>query len=109
MSEPLLVFGEAAYLTLLARRGLNFRREAEQRDEEYHDLTPFTRLQCGAKARLRFMPTVTGYSPVVEVEYKRNDGTEEEAKQIAEEITSVKMILSQYVPCTTYTFTKVPT
>ena len=109
MKEPLLVFGEAAYLSLLARRTLNYRREAEQRGEVYNDMLPFTRLMCGAQAKLHFTETVTGYSPVVEIKYRANAGTEEEAKQIAEEIAGSEMILSKYVPCTSYTFTRKPT
>ena len=108
MTDPLLVFGEAAYLSLLARRTLNYKRDAEQRGEEYHDVLPFTRLMCGAMARLRFLETATGYTPVVEV---KRISTEEEARQIAKEITGSEMVTSQdtHILGATYTFIRKPT
>ena len=108
MSDPLLVFGEAAYLSLLARRTLNYKRDAEQRGETYNDMLPFTRLMCGAQARLRFTETATGYASVVEI---KRIGTEEEARQIAKEITGSEMILSQgtHTLGATYTFIRKPT
>jgi len=108
MSDPLLVFGEAAYLSLLARRTLNYKRDAEQRGEKYKDMLPFTRLMCGAHARLRFTETTTGYTPMVEI---KRVSTEEEATQIAKEITGSEMVLSQdaHILGATYTFVRKPT
>jgi hypothetical protein len=57
---------EAAFLTLRARRVLNFQRKAEAEGNEYHDLQPLTDLQCGYAAKMRFNKGPSGqYRPEV--------------------------------------------
>ena len=58
-----LAEAEKAYLLMLARRILNFQREAAERGEEYHDVGSDAMLECGASARMRFVPCGTGYEP----------------------------------------------
>lgn len=66
MSARKVLDAEAAYLLLVARRVLNFQRKAEERGEEYHDLTAPTDLQCGFSAKLKFIKSEAGqYHPEV--------------------------------------------
>lgn len=105
MSDSFLLFGEAAYLMMLARRTLNYQK-AEEHGEEYHDMIPFTRLHCGVGARLRFVKQLETFVPVVEVKYQPNQGNAEEACKIATEIAGTPMTLSLYDPNSAYTLTK---
>lgn len=54
---------ENAYLLLVARRVLNFQREAEERGETYHDMESDVVLNDGTSARLRFVSCPGGYEP----------------------------------------------
>ena len=54
---------EAAYLLLVARRVLQFQREAESRGEVYHDLQSDIVLNSGCSARLRFCSCPGSYEP----------------------------------------------
>lgn len=101
-----LILGEAAYLLLLARRALNFAKEAKERGEEYHDLTPFTRLQCGLKARLHFVEQLNGAAPVVELVCTAHTHSPAEMQDIAGEIAGVPMILSECKIADRFTFTR---
>jgi hypothetical protein len=54
---------EKAYLLLVARRVLNFQREAEERGEVYHDMSSDIILNNGCGARLRFISVPGSYEP----------------------------------------------
>lgn len=58
-------YTEKAFLQLMARRLLRYQRDAEARGETYHDVSPFSPLQCGIHAKLRFEMVPGGYAPVV--------------------------------------------
>lgn len=58
-------YTEKAFMQLMARRLLRYQREAEARGETYHDVSPFSPLQCGIHAKFRFEPAPGGYRPVV--------------------------------------------
>jgi hypothetical protein len=66
MSQSLtLEEAENAYLLLVARRVLQFQREAEERGEVYHDMSSDVVLNNGLSARLRFHPCPGGYEPIL--------------------------------------------
>jgi hypothetical protein len=80
---------ERQFLLLVARRVLNFRREASARGEAYTDLSPFTRLACGVRAKLRFEDAPGGYKMIVVFKHPTpNDLTDDELKEIAEELAN---------------------
>jgi hypothetical protein len=60
-----VLYAEKAFLQLMARRLLRYRREAEARGEAYHDVSPYAPLQCGAQAKYKFESAPFGYRPVL--------------------------------------------
>jgi len=58
-------YAEKAFLQLMARRLLRYTREAEARGETYNDLSGFSPLQCGVRAKYRFESAPGGYVPVL--------------------------------------------
>jgi hypothetical protein len=62
---PSVPYTEKAFLQLMARRLLRYQRDAEARGEVYHDVSPFSPLQCGIEAKFRFEVAPGGYIPVV--------------------------------------------
>jgi hypothetical protein len=63
-----VTYQEKAFLQLVARRVVNHRIEAAKRGEAYNDLTPFSPLQCGIRARYSFVEIpLGGFRPVVQV------------------------------------------
>lgn len=62
---PSVPYTEKAFLQLMARRLLRYQRDAEARGEVYHDVSPFSPLQCGIHAKFRFEAAPGGYIPVV--------------------------------------------
>lgn len=51
---------EPVFLSLVAKRVLNYQRKAEEKNEIYNDLQPLTQLQCGYAAKLRFVKGPAG-------------------------------------------------
>jgi len=86
-------YTEKAFLQMVARRILKFRREAEARGEEYHDLSAHAPLQCGIHAKLRYDPCPGGYRPVVSFRHTKAFDYAE-MKEIASEILDTPAKLS---------------
>lgn len=61
----LVPYPEKAFLQLMGKRLLKYQREAEARGEKYHDISPFSPLQCKVLAKFRFEVVPGGYAPVV--------------------------------------------
>jgi hypothetical protein len=59
-----VTYAEKAFMQLMARRLLRYQRDAAARGEAYHDISPFSPLQCGALAKLRFEESPGGYNMV---------------------------------------------
>lgn len=78
-------YPEKAFLQLMGRRLLRYTREAEARGEKYNDLSGFSLLQCGVRAKYRFEEAPGGYIAVLllksHVSYSPGD-----LKEIAAEI-----------------------
>ena len=60
-----VLYAEKAFLQLMARRLLRYSREAAERGEKYNDLSGFSPLQCGVRAKFHFEEAPGGYIPVV--------------------------------------------
>lgn len=60
-----VTYPEKSFLQLVARRVLKYQRDAETRNEVYHDIMPFSPLQCGAFAKYRFLKAPGGYTVVL--------------------------------------------
>ncbi len=80
-----VTYPEKSFLQLVARRVLNYHRQAAANNSRYHDLMPFSPLQCGAFAKYRFWDSPGGYTPVLHL---KNTPTfsAEDLKAIASEI-----------------------
>lgn len=86
---------EASFLALMARRILNAHREAQQRGEEFNDLTrPLPLEGCGVRVKLLYVEVPGGYEPVVHV-IPHPSYTREELETIASEITGRPMALDE--------------
>ena len=86
-----VTYPEKAFLQLMGKRLLKFAREAKERGEEYHDLSGFSPLQCGVRAKFWFEDKPGGYRPVVRLKVGNFDAGE--LKLIAEEILDGPAIL----------------
>lgn len=75
---------EKAFLQLMAKRLLKFSREAQSRGETYNDLSGYSPLQCGVRAKYLFEEIPGGYRPVVKLKPGNFDAGE--LKAIAEEL-----------------------
>lgn len=85
-------YAEKAFLQLMGRRLLRYAIEAAARGEKYNDLSGFSPLQCGVRAKYRFEKAPGGYIPVVilksNVSYSPGD-----LKEIAAEILDGPVLL----------------
>jgi len=86
MSQRITLEAEAAFLLMVARRILNHQRAAEADGETYHDLSQPGTLQCGAKAKMRFLKTGSGYAPELEVYPQDHKHTPDICEKIAAEL-----------------------
>ena len=92
MTAPRITLeSEAAFLLLVARRVLNFRRAAEKNGEVFVDMSKPNALKCGIKAKMSFETTGSGYQPVLFIQEEPIVGLEQ-ATQAATELmgTAVK-------------------
>jgi len=87
-------YPEKAFLQLMARRVLKYSREAAERGETYNDLSGFSPLQCGVRAKFRFEPAPGGYIPVVSIRPGPSFSASE-LKEIAAEILDAPVKLRQ--------------
>lgn len=98
---------EAAFLLFSARRTLRHAREAESRGESYVSLIPYSKLQCGHYARMRFDASNEGYQTVVEVRVDSviADDSATTAERLARDILGAPAALLKQEG-TTYAFTR---
>lgn len=103
---------ERAYLILVARRALHFRREAEKQGQEYQELEVPVPLESGHSVHLRFLPSAAGYQGVVKVWIDRErlaPGTYADAvkQEIAQVVLGGPVEAHETVAGTTVTYTRV--
>lgn len=81
---PNVTHPEKAFLQLMGRRLLRYQQEAAARNETYNDLSGYSPLQCGARAKFRF-ELVSG-TPIPVVYLRGGLMSPGELKEIASEI-----------------------
>ena len=87
-----ILYAEKAFLQLTARRILGYRRDAESRGHVYVDVGQPAPLQCGVRAKYRFIDSAGGYAPAVTLR-KSPLYSEEEMLEIASELLDSPAVL----------------